>query len=140
VESVLAFGGASGLAIGLATQDLVKNFMGGLMLATRRPFAAGDKVKTGASARSTRSSIAPFAAAHQPTRGGTAPCPTAAHQLKSPAADSAHPTCAALQKQREWKGLLICTDTQSSGILHSGKSAKQCLDSLPTAPNSLASH
>lgn len=48
MESALALGGASGIAVGLATQDIVKNLLGGVVIATRRPFRLGDKVSTGA--------------------------------------------------------------------------------------------
>jgi len=47
MESALALGGASGIAVGLATQDIVKNLLGGVVIATRRPFRLGDKVSTG---------------------------------------------------------------------------------------------
>jgi MscS family membrane protein len=45
LRSVLAFGGIGGLAIGLAAQELAKNFISGVMLALGAPFAPGESVQ-----------------------------------------------------------------------------------------------
>lgn len=45
LRSVLAFGGIGGLAIGLATQELAKNFISGIMLTLGAPFAPGESVQ-----------------------------------------------------------------------------------------------
>jgi MscS family membrane protein len=46
ISGVLAFGGIGGLAIGLAAQDLLANFFGGLMIFMDRPFAVGDWIRS----------------------------------------------------------------------------------------------
>jgi len=43
-QTVLAFGGVGGLAIGLASQSLVGNFISGLLILVTRPFKVGDEV------------------------------------------------------------------------------------------------
>lgn len=46
-ETLLAFMTASGVAIGFAAQDMLKNIFGGLMIVLARPFQVGDKIKVG---------------------------------------------------------------------------------------------
>ncbi|MBL8023280.1 MAG: mechanosensitive ion channel [Elusimicrobia bacterium] len=46
-ETLLAFMTASGVAIGFASQDMLKNIFGGLMIVLDRPFQVGDKIKVG---------------------------------------------------------------------------------------------
>eukprot|EP00897_Mesotaenium_endlicherianum_P010156 jgi/Mesen1/9169/ME000591S08485 len=46
LKSLAAFGGISGLAIGLASQEVVTNFFGGLVLFISSPFVVGDFIKT----------------------------------------------------------------------------------------------
>ena len=46
ISGVLAFGGIGGLAVGLAAQDLLANFFGGLMIFLDRPFAVGDWIRS----------------------------------------------------------------------------------------------
>jgi len=43
-QTVLAFGGVGGLAIGLASQSLVGNFISGLLLLVTRPFTVNDEI------------------------------------------------------------------------------------------------
>ncbi|CAE7940144.1 mscS [Symbiodinium sp. KB8] len=45
-RSILALGGVSGLAFGLAAQNLVGNFMSGLLLVLNRQFTVGDYIET----------------------------------------------------------------------------------------------
>eukprot|EP00897_Mesotaenium_endlicherianum_P010315 jgi/Mesen1/9311/ME000060S08751 len=45
LQSVFALGGISGLAIGLASKEVVTNFFGGLVLFLTRPFHVGDFIK-----------------------------------------------------------------------------------------------
>lgn len=47
VSSLLAAAGVSGLAIGLAAQDTIKNFFGSVVLLLDRPFSVGDWVIAG---------------------------------------------------------------------------------------------
>jgi len=44
MQSILAIGGVSGFAIGLASKDVISNFFGGLMLIILQPFRPGDKI------------------------------------------------------------------------------------------------
>lgn len=44
-ENLWAAAGASGLALGIGLQDVVKNIFGGLMILVNRPFQVGDKVE-----------------------------------------------------------------------------------------------
>eukprot|EP00933_Yihiella_yeosuensis_P052294 TRINITY_DN5031_c0_g1_i2.p1 TRINITY_DN5031_c0_g1~~TRINITY_DN5031_c0_g1_i2.p1 ORF type:complete len:400 (-),score=48.06 TRINITY_DN5031_c0_g1_i2:431-1630(-) len=44
-RSILAFGGVGGLAFGLASQNLVSNFMSGLLLVVNKPFRVGDTIE-----------------------------------------------------------------------------------------------
>lgn len=46
ISGVLAFGGIGGLAVGLASKDLLANFFGGFMLYLDRPFVIGDWVRS----------------------------------------------------------------------------------------------
>ncbi|CAK9860055.1 unnamed protein product [Sphagnum jensenii] len=45
--SLLAFGGVSGIAMGLAAKEVVSNFFGGAVLLITRPFVIGDRIKAG---------------------------------------------------------------------------------------------
>lgn len=45
VTSVIAGLGVGGLAIGLAAQDMIKNFFGSIMIFSDRPFELGDRIK-----------------------------------------------------------------------------------------------
>jgi small conductance mechanosensitive channel len=47
VTSLLAGVGIIGLALGFAFQDIAANFISGIMLSIRKPFAIGDRVKVG---------------------------------------------------------------------------------------------
>ena len=46
VTSLLAGAGVIGLALAFAFQDIVSNFLSGILLAVRRPFSPGDIIKT----------------------------------------------------------------------------------------------
>lgn len=46
-ETFFAFTTASGVAIGFAAQDILKNVFGGIMIVFDRPFQVGDKVRIG---------------------------------------------------------------------------------------------
>ena len=46
-ETFFAFLTTSGVAIGFASQDILKNIVGGLMIVLDRPFQVGDKIKVG---------------------------------------------------------------------------------------------
>ena len=45
-KSILALGGVGGLAFGLASQNLVGNFMSGILLIVNRQFSVGDMIET----------------------------------------------------------------------------------------------
>ncbi|CAM6101761.1 unnamed protein product [Calypogeia fissa] len=45
--SILAVGGFSGVALGLASKEIVSNFFGGAVLFVTRPFVIGERIKTG---------------------------------------------------------------------------------------------
>lgn len=45
VETLIAFTASAGIAIGFASQDILKNIFGGLMLLLDRPFQVGDKIE-----------------------------------------------------------------------------------------------
>ena len=47
VETVFAFFASIGVAIGFASQDLLKNIFGGLVILFDRPFHVGDKIEVG---------------------------------------------------------------------------------------------
>ncbi|PCI78070.1 mechanosensitive ion channel protein MscS [Candidatus Aerophobetes bacterium] len=46
LSAILAFGGAGGLIVGLAAQDLLANFFGGLMIYLDRPFSVGEWIRS----------------------------------------------------------------------------------------------
>ncbi|RMH73406.1 MAG: mechanosensitive ion channel family protein [Gemmatimonadetes bacterium] len=45
VETLLAVGASTGLAVGFASQDILKNIFGGIMILFDRPFQVGDKIE-----------------------------------------------------------------------------------------------
>lgn len=45
IETIIAFSASAGIAIGFASQDILKNIFGGLMILFDRPFQVGDKVE-----------------------------------------------------------------------------------------------
>ncbi len=47
IETVFAFFASIGVAIGFASQDLLKNIFGGLMILFDKPFQIGDKIESG---------------------------------------------------------------------------------------------
>lgn len=47
VETLLAMLASIGLAVGFASQDILKNFFGGFMIILDRPFQVGDKIQMG---------------------------------------------------------------------------------------------
>ncbi|KAL2613711.1 hypothetical protein R1flu_025403 [Riccia fluitans] len=47
LRSLLAVGGFSGVALGLAAKEIVSNFFGGALLFVTRPFVIGERIKTG---------------------------------------------------------------------------------------------
>jgi small-conductance mechanosensitive channel len=46
-ETIVLVAGASGVAIGLGTQDLVKNVLAGVLILIERPFRVGDMIRSG---------------------------------------------------------------------------------------------
>lgn len=46
-STVLAFSASIGVAVGFASQDILKNIFGGIMILFDRPFNAGDKIQVG---------------------------------------------------------------------------------------------
>ena len=46
-QSLLAFLASAGVAIGFASQDILKNIFGGILVLMDRPFQVGDKIKIG---------------------------------------------------------------------------------------------
>lgn len=46
-EKIFAFMASAGLAIGFASQDILKNIFGGIMILFDRPFQVGDKIEVG---------------------------------------------------------------------------------------------
>lgn len=48
LRSLLAVGGVSGLAVGLAAKELVSNFIGGALIFLARPFVIGESIEAGA--------------------------------------------------------------------------------------------
>lgn len=44
LSSIVAFGGAGGLLIGLSVRDIASNFLGGLLLLFNEPFTPGDQI------------------------------------------------------------------------------------------------
>ena len=47
IEAFLAFTASAGIAIGFASQDILKNIFGGIMILLDRPFQVGDKIQVG---------------------------------------------------------------------------------------------
>ncbi|MEL7146574.1 MAG: mechanosensitive ion channel domain-containing protein, partial [Bacteroidota bacterium] len=47
VNTVLAFSASVGVAIGFASQDILKNIFGGIIILFDRPFQSGDKIEVG---------------------------------------------------------------------------------------------
>ena len=47
IETIIAFFASVGVAIGFASQDLLKNIFGGLVILFDRPFQVGDKIEVG---------------------------------------------------------------------------------------------
>ncbi len=47
IQTVIAFFASVGVAIGFASQDLLKNIFGGLMILFDKPFQIGDKIESG---------------------------------------------------------------------------------------------
>ncbi len=46
-ETVIAFTASAGIALGFASQDILKNIFGGIMILFDRPFQVGDKIEVG---------------------------------------------------------------------------------------------
>ena len=46
-SSLIAFSASAGIAIGFASQDILKNIFGGIMILFDRPFQVGDKIEVG---------------------------------------------------------------------------------------------
>lgn len=47
VETLIAFGASVGVAVGFASQDVLKNIFGGFVILLDRPFKVGDKIEVG---------------------------------------------------------------------------------------------
>ena len=47
IEMLIAFTASAGIAIGFASQDILKNIFGGIMILFDRPFQVGDKIEVG---------------------------------------------------------------------------------------------
>ncbi|HEX9972093.1 MAG TPA: mechanosensitive ion channel domain-containing protein [bacterium] len=47
IETLIAFTASAGIAIGFASQDILKNIFGGIMILFDRPFQVGDKIEIG---------------------------------------------------------------------------------------------
>ncbi|UCE04900.1 MAG: mechanosensitive ion channel family protein, partial [bacterium] len=47
IETLIAFTASAGIAIGFASQDILKNIFGGIMILFDRPFQVGDKIEVG---------------------------------------------------------------------------------------------
>ncbi len=47
IETLIAVTASAGIAIGFASQDILKNIFGGIMIIFDRPFQVGDKIQTG---------------------------------------------------------------------------------------------
>ena len=45
IETIIAFTASAGIAIGFASQDILKNIFGGVMILLDRPFQVGDKIE-----------------------------------------------------------------------------------------------
>ncbi len=48
IETLIAVTASAGIAVGFASQDILKNIFGGIMILFDRPFQAGDKIEVGA--------------------------------------------------------------------------------------------
>jgi small-conductance mechanosensitive channel len=46
-QTIVAIGASAGIAIGFASQDILKNIFGGIMIILDRPFQVGDKIEVG---------------------------------------------------------------------------------------------
>ncbi len=47
IETLIAFTASASIALGFASQDLLKNIFGGVLILTDRPFQVGDKIQVG---------------------------------------------------------------------------------------------
>jgi small-conductance mechanosensitive channel len=47
IETIIAVTASAGIAIGFASQDILKNIFGGIMIVFDRPFQVGDKIEVG---------------------------------------------------------------------------------------------
>lgn len=47
IQTLIAFTASAGIAIGFASQDILKNIFGGVMILLDRPFQVGDKIEAG---------------------------------------------------------------------------------------------
>lgn len=47
VETIIALSASAGIALGFASQDILKNIFGGVMILLDRPFQVGDKIQAG---------------------------------------------------------------------------------------------
>lgn len=47
LETIIAIGASVGIAVGFASQDILKNIFGGIMIILDRPFQVGDKIEVG---------------------------------------------------------------------------------------------
>ena len=47
IETLIAVTASAGIAVGFASQDILKNIFGGIMILLDRPFQAGDKIQVG---------------------------------------------------------------------------------------------
>ncbi|MGD9899779.1 MAG: mechanosensitive ion channel family protein [Calditrichaceae bacterium] len=47
IETLIAVTASAGIAVGFASQDILKNIFGGIMILFDRPFQAGDKIEVG---------------------------------------------------------------------------------------------
>ena len=48
IETIIAVTASAGIAVGFASQDILKNIFGGIMILFDRPFQVGDKIQMGA--------------------------------------------------------------------------------------------
>jgi len=47
LETIITIGASVGIAVGFASQDILKNIFGGIMIILDRPFQVGDKIRVG---------------------------------------------------------------------------------------------
>jgi MscS family membrane protein len=47
IQSIIAIAATAGIALGFASQDILKNIFGGIMILIDRPFQVGDKIEVG---------------------------------------------------------------------------------------------